>query len=199
MTRTAVGFKCPGCMGPHARPPGRHRPPVWALAAAVVALVAVALALRPDDGPTGDPVGTPTRAEAAPAGQPALGEEANDGQISFVLTEFACGETQIDSRVAEGKFCRMALRARNHSRGPATLLGRFQYLLDGQKTFGPDIPLSQTLAGNASVSELTINPDITVDLVLVYDVPKTLEPLEAQLRGTGASRFGVRVRLQPRA
>jgi hypothetical protein len=52
--------------------------------------------------------------------------------------------------------------------------------------------------GGRALAELQINPELTVDMILVYDVPSTLEPLEAQLRGTGAGRLGVRVRLQPR-
>jgi hypothetical protein len=131
-----------------------------------------------------------------------LGEEVNDGQVTFVVTDFACGDKVIGPRTAEGKFCRLHLRARNRSGGPAQLLSRFQYLLDGRsKTYGPDLALSQELGDNGGrpLSELNINPDITVDLVLLYDVPDTLDPLEAQLRGNGASRFGVRVRLQRRA
>jgi hypothetical protein len=199
MTRTEVGFKCPACIVRHGQASRRRRPPVLVLVAAVVALVGAVVVLRPDGGETGDPVGTPTRAEAAPAAQVMLGEEADDGQLGFVVTDFGCGEEQIGGRVAEGKFCRMAVRAHNRSGGPAVLLGRFQYLVDGQKTFGPDIALSQTLAGNAGVAELTINPEIAVDLVLIYDVPENLDPVEAQLRGTGRSRLGVRVRLEVRS
>lgn len=202
MTRTPVGYKCPACItAGDAREHGRRRPPAWAVAAVVVALLAGALLLRPHGGATDDPVGAAPRSEPAPAGQAMLGEEVSDGQVSFVVTAFACGETRIGARVAEGKFCRLHLSARNRSRGPATVLSRFQYLLDGSKTYGPDLGVSQEVGENGGrpLSELQINPDLTVDVVLVFDIPATLEPLEAQLRGNGAGRFGVRVRLQPRA
>ena len=35
--------------------------------------------------------------------------------------------------------------------------------------------------------------------MLVFDVPDTVEPAEAQFKGTGRSRLGVSVRLQRRA
>jgi hypothetical protein len=202
MSRTAVGFKCENCAGTGATAPGRRRPPAWVAVPALVALVVVAVALRPDGGDAGDPLGVPAAQEQAPAGQAMLGEEANDGQVTFVVTDFSCGEKAIGARTAEGKFCRLHLRAHNRSGGPALVLSRFQYLLDGRsKTYGSDLALSQDVPENGGrpLSELNVNPDLTVDFVLLYDVPESLDPLEAQLRGTGAGRFGVRVRLQRRA
>ncbi len=211
MSRTAVGFKCLDCAGTGAGSTRRRRSlrrspgtlvAAWIAAPVVVALFAAVVALRPDGGDAGDPVGTPAARAEAPAGQAMLGEEVNDGQVTFVVSEFSCGDKAIGGRTAQGKFCRMHVTARNHSRGPAVVLGRFQYLLDDRsKTYGPDLALSQDLVDNGGrrLSELNINPDIAVDVVLVYDVPDTLDPLEAQLRGTGAGRFGVRVRLQRRA
>jgi hypothetical protein len=205
MARTAVGYKCPDCItagaGAGRSPtPGRRRW-WWVLAGVGVAALAAAALLRPGGGDTADPVGVPAAGEPAPAGQTMLGEEVNDGQVTFTVTAFSCGETQIGNRVAEGKFCSLHLRAHNRSGGPATVLGRFQHLLDDRsRTYGPDLNVSQAVGDNGgrALAELQINPELTVDMILVYDVPSTLEPLEAQLRGTGAGRLGVRVRLQPR-
>jgi hypothetical protein len=134
-----------------------------------------------------------------------LGEDAADGQITFVVTDFSCPagplQTEGGARTPEGRFCQLRISAHNASAGPAAVLTRFQYLLDAQsKTYGPDIALSQAMADNRgrNLAELNVNPDITVAFVLVYDVPAALDPVEAQLRGTGRSRFGIRVRLQPR-
>ena len=206
MSRTPVGYKCPDCVTAGAGA-GRSmttgpRRRWWVLAGVGVAALLAAALLRTGDGDTVDPVGAPAAGAPAPAGQTMLGEEVNDGQLTFTVTAFSCGETQIGSRVAEGKFCSLHLRAHNRSRGPATVLGRFQHLLDERsKTYGPDLTVSQAVGDNGgrALAELQINPELTVDMILVYDVPPTLEPLEAQLRGTGAGRFGVRVRLQPRA
>jgi hypothetical protein len=135
-----------------------------------------------------------------------IGEEVRDGQVTFVVDDLACGPTQLQvagaTRSADGKFCLLRLVARNTSGGPALLLGRFQYLLDAQsKTYGPDLPLSEALSedGGRGLSEVNINPDVSVSMVLVFDVPDGLDPVEAQFRGTGQSRFGVRVRLERRA
>jgi len=37
---------------------------------------------------------------------------------------------------------------------------------------------------------MTVNPDVVVPLVLLYDVPDTVEPVEAQFKGTGRSGSG---------
>jgi hypothetical protein len=204
MVRTAVGFKCPTCVGGQAG--RRRRPRSTVVAVAVIAVLAAAVyVLRPGAGSTPSPTPTAAGATATPTAQAMIGEDARDGQVTFVVDDLACGSKQLQAggatRSAEGTFCLLRLTARNTSGGPAVLLGRFQYLLDGRsKSYGPDLALSQALSGGTgqSLSEVTLNPDITVSMVLVYDVPDTLDPVEAQLRGTGQSRFGVRVRLQRR-
>lgn len=93
------------------------------------------------------------------------------------------------------------LTVRNFSDSPAVFLGRFQYLIDGAlRSYGADEALSRDRPENASrsLSELTINPDIVVPMVLLFDVPDSVDPVEAQFKGTGRSRFGVNVRLQRR-
>ena len=82
------------------------------------------------------------------------------------------------------------------------MLGRFQYLVDGQRrTYGADEALTRAVPENANrgLSELNINPEVVVPWVFVYDLPDNVEPAEAQFRGTGRSRFGISVRLQRRA
>jgi hypothetical protein len=207
MTRTPVGFKCPSCVGGLARASGRPRLLVLCAGVVVVVLAAGVVLLRPAHKATSDPVVvTGATASTAPTAEPMLGDEVHDGPITFVVTDFSCGAKDLQvggaARTAEGKFCQLRVNAHNASRGPATLLAQFQYLLDAQsKTYGPDLALSQALAenGGRSLSQLNVNPDITVALVLIYDVPDGLDPVEAQLRGTGGGRFGIRVSLQRRS
>ncbi|MDQ6724934.1 MAG: DUF4352 domain-containing protein [Actinomycetota bacterium] len=206
MTRTPVGFKCPICVGGQPPPP-RRRGILMLAAALLLGLVGAGFVLsRPARKPTTDPtVVIGATGSTAPTAEPMLGEAVRDGQITFTVTDLTCGAKELQvggaTRTAEGKFCQLRLSAHNTSGGPANLLAQFQYLLDAQsKTYGPDLALSQSLADNGgrSLSQLNINPDLTVGLVLIYDVPDTLDPVEAQLRGTGGSRFGVRVQLQHR-
>ena len=163
MVRTPVGFKCRECAGDTVR--ARRRRPAMGLAvgAGVVAVALVAvMALRRAPPSTGaDPVGP--QAATARTREAMLGEEAVDGQLTFVVDDFVCGPKP------SGKLCRLRVSVRNTSSSPALFLGRFQYLVDGQqKTYGADDDLTRAEPDNSgrSISELTINPDVVVPLVL---------------------------------
>ena len=203
MVRTPVGHKCPSCAGQ--TPEHRSRSPRLLIlaGAAVAALLAGVILLRPTSENATDPVGLQTAGtDAPPTRQAMIGEEAHDGQLAFVVEDFGCGpdmSAEAAARSAQGKLCLLRITVKNTSTSPALFLGRFQYLLDGQsRTYGPDEGLSRAVPENAnrSLSELNINPGSTVPMVLLFDVPETLEPVEAQFKGTGRSRFGVNVRLQ---
>lgn len=164
---------------------------------AIVALVGAATLLRAPGGPTTDPVAvvSPT-AEPMATRQAMIGEEARDGQLVFVVDEFACGAKQ-----PAGRICTLRFTVKNASGSPATMLGRFQYLVDPQRrTYGADDALTRAGSenGNRSLTELNINPEVMVPLSFVFDLPDGVEPTEAQFRGTGRSRVGVSVRLERR-
>ncbi len=198
LVRTPVGHKCPRCVGR----PATARRRTWAgpVVVAGVALVAVlvgVMLLRPSGGTPTDPVAVATPPGEAPdRRQAVMGEEVRDGQLVFVVDGFDC-----QAREGEGasKLCTLRFSAKNDSRSPALLLGRFQYLVDGQsRRYGADEALTRAVPENAgrSLSEININPEVLVPLVFVYEVPHSVEPTEVQFRGTGRSRFGVNVRLQ---
>ena len=203
LVRSPVGHRCRRCAG--GREPAAARSRVGLVVAvaaglALAGLVAAVAVLRPTGDPRPDAVAVDESTPPGPAtAQPVIGDEARDGQLVFVVDDMTC--TARDDRGA-GKLCTLRFRARNVSTGPAILLGRFQYLVDGQsRTYGRDEALTRSLPDNAnrSLSELTVNPDVTIPLTFVYEVPESVEPTEARFRGTGRSRFGISVRLQRRA
>jgi hypothetical protein len=159
--------------------------------------------LRGSGGTAPDPVGGPaTAGEQLATEQAMIGEEARDGQLVFVVDEFACQAKQAGAGAQPGKLCSLRFTAKNASGSPATLLGRFQYLVDGRsRTYGADEAMTLAVPENANrgISQLSVNPDVTVPLTFVFDIPDTVEPVEAQFKGTGRSRFGVSVRLERRA
>lgn len=207
MVRTAVGYKCPTCTGENGQA-RRRQPLLLALAAVLIALFVGVSLLRSPSRPAPDPVaieGPGAAADAPPPGRQALiGDEARDGQLSFVVDDFSCAAKppptgSSGGPPSQGKLCTLRAHVKNTSNSPATLLGRFQYLVDaGSKTYGADDDLTRAVPenGNRRLAELNINPEVTVPLVLVYDVPETVEPTEARFRGTGRSRFGANVRLE---
>ncbi len=207
LVRTPVGYKCPGCAGERGPIRGRSRGRLLVAGGAVLAVVVGALALL---GTSGESVtqrpGPETSVSETPATRQAmLGEEARDGQLVFVVEDFACAGKQPSPTTATptgGKLCMLRFTVKNASSSPAMLLGRFQYLVDtASKTYGADDALTRAVPdnGNRSLSELNINPEVVVPLTFVFDLPDTVEPTEAQFRGTGRSRVGISVRLQRRA
>lgn len=202
MVRTPVGYDCPTCAGAAEGGHGRRRavPALLVGGAVVVAAVLVGLNLArspSSPGPAADPVG-PVAAvgNTTPTRQAMIGEEARDGQLVFVVQDFSCAP-----KSTPGQLCQLRFTVKNVSGGPATFLGRFQYLVDGQhKVYGADTAMSGAVPDNAGrgVDQLTVNPDVVVPVVLVYDLPETVQPAEAQFKGTGTSRFGINVRLERR-
>jgi hypothetical protein len=99
------------------------------------------------------------------------------------------------------KVCALGSTAKNRSGPPATLSGRFRYLVDAESwTNGAHGVLRRAFRenGNRSLSELNITREVIVPLVCVFEVSDTVEPTEAQLSGSGHSRFGIHVRLERR-
>lgn len=209
LVRTPVGNKCPNCAGEAAAPRRSRGSRVGLAVAVVLGLAAVVFGaglLGSSDGTTAsDPVAVETSVgEAAATRQSMMGEEARDGQFVFVVEDFGCQpRTAPDGGAGPpGKRCTLRFNVKNISNSPATMLGRFQYLVDGQRrTYGADDALTRAVPENASrsVTDLNINPGVVIPWVFVYDLPDNVEPTEAQFRGTGRSRFGITVRLQRRA
>ncbi len=178
-----------------------------ALGAVVLALLAGTLLLTSSDGTESDPVAVATsQGEAVPTRQTMMGEETRDGQLVFTVDDFACRPKEVPPDAppgqAAGKLCTLRFNVKNASGSPALFLGRFQYLVDAQsRTYGADEASTRAVPemANRNLSELNINPEVVVPLVFVYDLPESVDPAEAQFRGTGRSRFGVNVRLQRRA
>jgi hypothetical protein len=206
LVRTPIGYRCPTCAGAGRERRGRRPIGLAVAGAAVLAVLLAVVLLRPAPGPHADPVAVVTPGTAAPsAGQAMIGEEAVDGQLVFLVQDFSCDPAQlpVDAALRSGrsKLCFLRVSVRNTSGSPALFLGRFQYLLDGQaRTYGPDEALSRAVPENAnrSLTEVNVNPDVTVPMVLLFDIPDTVEPVEAQFKGTGRSRIGINVRLQRR-
>lgn len=186
LVRTPVGHKCPACAGPPVAARRRGRAGLlMATGVAVAGLLAAALVARSPDDPPAELPADPVAAETArPSAQAMIGEEVRDGQLAFVVEELDCAPM----------LCTLRFTVRNDSRSPALLLGRFQYLVDGQaRRHGPH----EALTGR-SLGEINVNPGVVLPLAFVYELPESAEPVEARFRGTGSSRFGISVLLRRR-
>lgn len=203
LVRTPVGHKCPACAGAVRPAPAARRVglAVGAGVGALVLLAGLGLLTRSSGGGGSDPVALEAPAgEVAVTTQAMLGEEARDGQLTFVVDEVSCAAPQAPA--GAGRLCTLRFSVKNASSAPAMFLGRFQYLVDAQsKTYGADEALTRALPGNvrSDVFEINVNPEVVVPLAFVFELPENVEPTEAQFKGNGRSRIGVNVRLQRRS
>jgi len=186
----------------------RLRPPAGLVVVGVVA-VAVAMALVVAVprllGPDGAPPASDAEAvgfvpdPSGPARNGGLGEEAMDGDFSFVVSSLDCGakEAAVGSggaRTAQGQYCMVAFEVRNVGRSPATFLARSQLLVDtADRRFAPDVLATLGHPGNAGrdLVQPVVNPGNRLAGVLVFDVPTDVRLRSVALRhlpaGPGAT------------
>lgn len=195
---TEVGQKCRTCV-PHKG--GRERSP--ALVPAILAVVLVLALLfafgvfsSDDDSP---------RVQAGNRGdtQPGIGQPARDGALTFVVTRFDCGPTEVGDGpakvTAKGRYCLLEFTATNSGNQPASFIAPQQLLLDRQRRrFAPDLDATSVYqrSTTGSISSRTVqqmNPGAKVDSVLIFDIPEGVNPELAELHA-GAT-LGVTVRL----
>ena len=139
-----------------------------------VTAAVVASALQNDSG-TGPGGGN---AAATTAAAPGFGDSVLDGQFEFIVTELACGESELANGFlraqAQGQFCVLDLSVTNIGDEP-------RHFADGlQKAYGPDGDqyAADTHAGvvvNGSGAAVwnVINPGNAVQAKVVFDIPPT--------------------------
>ena len=195
---TEVGQKCRTCVP---RKDANQRNPALIPALLAVALI-VALLLAfgvfsgDDEGPT---VQAGNRGDT----QPGIGQPARDGALTFVVTRFDCGPTEVGegpSKVtAIGRFCLLEFTTTNSGNQSASFVARQQLLLDRQRRrFAPDLDATgahqRSTPGSISSRPVQqMNPGAEVDSVLIFDIPEGVNPELAELHA-GAT-LGVTVRL----
>lgn len=213
LVRTPVGMKCHQCSAePGAAVFRRRRRQTRLVALAVVAFVAATLIVlprllsgpeTPENAGTDPLVGGPPNPQG-PARFAGIGQEARDGDLAFTVTSIDCGATEVVgtvTRIAQGKFCLLALTMRNVGRGPIRFTGPAQMLEDAQsRRFGPDPAATSAHSANAGRDflALTVNPGNEVAGVLVFDVATDVTPTVATLRAGPGPGPGAFVNLQPR-
>lgn len=103
-----------------------------------------------------------------------IGEEAQDGNFTFVVNSFECGAQTIGSdfmeEEAQGQFCLAEVSVSNHGDEAQSLSASDQYLYDDQeRRFSSDF--SYAMAIDTPIFE-QINPGNSLDGTIVFDVPE---------------------------
>ena len=192
----------------------------WALAlGALVVLIVLVAALGGGDDPTATTTDEPTTettpepapaepTEEAPAPEPepepeagpGLGDEAVDGDFTFVVTSVEDGPPVIGDAdfgvEPQGRFVLVTMTITNNGDSPGSFFGDNQYLIDteGRKA-GADDEAAIYLDEAQSLYE-EINPGNSLTGTVVFDIPADAVPAALELHDSAFSG-GVTVTLTP--
>ena len=120
----------------------------------------------------------------------ALAEAFQLGDLRLLVTERRFGSQVGENRDgvdAQGRFVVIALTARNTGMDPITLGDRIQLLDELGRSYSPLPEASATAALRDPAREdgltVELQPGLTVDFVLVFDVPEEAKGLRLRVRG----------------
>lgn len=125
-----------------------------------------------------------------------LGQKVRDGKFEFVVNKVTCGSTEIGYfSKAQGHYCLVNLnvtnigeRAQSFSAGKHTAFD-----LDGRQ-FEADSMATSEASDNVGIWD-NINPGNSIQVNLVFDMPKAVEPVKVKLHD-GYFSNGVSVNLK---
>jgi hypothetical protein len=129
-----------------------------------------------------------------------IGDAVQDGKFEFVVSKVSCGKSHIGrtdfGKDAQGQYCTVNVKVANIGKEARTLDAPSQYLYGtGGQRFNPftEAVLYPGLDETRALLE-DINPENSVNGVLVYDIPKNEKPTKIELHDSPSSG-GVTVEL----
>jgi Domain of unknown function (DUF4352) len=129
---------------------------------------------------------------------PRIGEEARDGDFTFVVTAVQDGPGIIgdaDAGVeAQGRFVFVTVTVTNHGDAPGSINGENQYLIDAHGRRASADTEATVLVDQARTLAAQITPGDSVTGILVFDIPVDAVPAGVELHDS-ASSDGVTVAL----
>lgn len=138
----------------------------------------------------------------AATAMPKLNQPANDGKFQFTVTSIQCGKPSVSSpdgyitKTAQGQYCLLNITANNIGDQSQTLDSSSQYLYDSSnKKYSSDSEASIDISPTDNTFYNPINPGNTVSGTVVFDIPKGVTPVTAELHDSAFSG-GVKVNLQ---
>lgn len=176
------------------------KPWFWILGIVVVAIVASVAGggsdTGTDDGDTASDTSNDSGDEAETTG---IGSPAADGKFTFTVNSFECGEktlgtNQFTRTKAQGEFCIAEVTVENTGDESQLMDGSSQFLYIGDKQYSADSDaiFADERAEAFFIEE--INPGLSVDGIIVWDVPVGSKPDRLELHDSPFSG-GVEVNL----
>jgi hypothetical protein len=136
------------------------------------------------------------------ATMPKLNQPADDGKFQFTVTSIQCGQPSVSSadgyltKTAQGQYCLLNITANNIGNQSQTLDSTSQYLYDSSnKKYSSDDEATTDISPTDNTFFNPINPGNSVTGTIVFDVPKGVTPIVAELHDSAFSD-GVKVSLQ---
>lgn len=129
-----------------------------------------------------------------------VGQSANDGKFAFTVNSIKCDQASVGSeystKTAQGQYCLLNISANNIGNESQTLDSSNQFLYNskGQK-YSADSEASYDANTSGSTFLQQINPGNSVTGLVVFDLPKGVSPISAELHDSAFSS-GVKVNLQ---
>lgn len=129
-----------------------------------------------------------------------IGEAARDGKFEFVVKGLQCGVMSVGdnpylTKTPQGQFCLLDVSVKNIGNEKQSLFSSNQKLLNGSVEYSADDTATIYAAPNSSSWYSDINPGNSVEGKIVFDVPKDVTPIVAELHDSSLSG-GVKVTLQ---
>lgn len=176
----------------------------WIVGAIAVLLLIVALTSGGDDSSSSssDSNGSPNASGGRDAGDAAAGlnTPVRDGKFEFVVSGYQdglseVGENQYLTEEAQGQFVVVSLTVQNIGDKPQSFSPSNQKLIDAQGRSFESSSMAQIALGGSDITVWdNINPGNTVNVKLVFDMPKDATPSTLELHDSMLSN-GVKISL----
>lgn len=168
----------------------------------VVIAIAVIASAAGGDKKKGDTAKNASNSSSSSETLAKIGEPARDGKFEFVIKNVKCGEPSVSvegiplSKSASGQYCLVDISVKNIGDKQQIFSESEQKLLNASGIqYSPDTTATLYNSNNSDVFTSEVNPGITVEGTIVYDIPKDQTPVTGLLHDSAYSN-GVKVTLQ---
>lgn len=129
-----------------------------------------------------------------------IGQPANDGKFQFTVNSQTCGKTSVGdqylNKQAQGQYCILSVTVKNIGDQAQTFDSSNQYVFDSKNNkLSADSTASSYDNSSDQAFLNDINPGNSVTGNVVFDVPKGVTPVSAELHDSAFSG-GIKVQLQ---
>ncbi|MGB3698617.1 MAG: DUF4352 domain-containing protein [Gordonia sp. (in: high G+C Gram-positive bacteria)] len=172
---------------PMQAPPKKGKKWPWILGAIVVIIALVAIFGGGDDTKKADNTASSAAKGGSDNSSAGINTPVRDGKFEFTVTGVeknlsSVGDNPYLTQQAQGQFVIVSVKVENIGDKPQSFSPTSQKVVDSQgRSFEPDTTAQVALGGSDIPIWDNINPGNSVDVKLVYDMPKNAAPASIEL------------------